>query len=256
MSEIAEELMRRSSPAYMKDRAREAVVRKTYETKEKVKDSPMAWKLLGGALGVGLASLLSKKYQERREVIRYDDLQRGWVGIEAAPRVGVVVEEYDYEPLDTAIDSSRYAADGVQYSSGIDSSERSGPGIKAKASRKASDLKDRATGAVSSAREELSEKASDLREGISQRASDVREGIHEKADAVREGLQEKAGAVREGISDKAAQVKGRASELRETAKERLSGVKSGASEKLHHAGDVTPSGWATSSPRRATASIT
>ena len=110
MSDIAEELMFRSSPAYLKSRAKEAAVRKTVQTRDRVqttlKENPTAWKLIGGALGVGLGSMLSRRFQQR-------DFERSYIG-------------YGREPYGVATSTGARATDATS-TDGVDDRDGFGP---------------------------------------------------------------------------------------------------------------------------------
>lgn len=238
MSEIAEELMRRSSPEYVKararevvmqktyetrDRAKEAVMRKTVETRERVKESPMAWRIIGGAVGVGIASLLSRRYQEAR-TYRADwreDYQLGGRGyrdrLEMEPtyaqrgvgmRSGVVADSYGYAAVSEPTAGVYAEPLGAEADLSLDRHEERGRAaeLKERAASKASDLKDRASSAADSARSAVSSKAEDLRG---------------KAADLKESARERLGGVKERLTD-----------VRHSASGRLHDAKLGASERL------------------------
>ncbi|MDQ3265649.1 MAG: hypothetical protein M3Y59_18655 [Myxococcota bacterium] len=164
-------------------------MKRTVETKERVettvKESPMAWKLIGGAVGVGLASMLSKRYQHRQLAssqygygYAYDrDLDRRATAWQPPARM-------DYQDSAVAADARGYGYGPTTPTAGVYAEPLGGeaptegnrePGIREKASEKASELKDRAA----SAKEAVGEKASHLKERLSHAKDSARERISE-----------------------------------------------------------------------------
>ncbi len=87
LSLIAEELSRRASPNYIRERAKEATVSKVNEIKTRTTTSPLALAILGGAVGAGLGAILARsqrqKHLDRRVYGEWDDTGRSsqrWQG--------------------------------------------------------------------------------------------------------------------------------------------------------------------------------
>lgn len=72
MSEIADELVRRASPQYVKQRVKEAAVTKTSEVRERAMVNPWFFPVVGGTLGVMIGRAVGQQIRERRaEAPRY-----------------------------------------------------------------------------------------------------------------------------------------------------------------------------------------
>lgn len=67
MSEVVEELARRSSSQYVMRQTKEAAVRKTSEWSGRAKQSPMALGLLGGTIGASIGAALASWSARRQE---------------------------------------------------------------------------------------------------------------------------------------------------------------------------------------------
>jgi ElaB/YqjD/DUF883 family membrane-anchored ribosome-binding protein len=201
MSAIAEELARRASPGFMKDRAREVAVRKTSEYRERAVSSPGTWSVLGGVLGATAGAVAGKRFREKRE------------SSEAAGRFEPPVKTYEYgyaSPSGYNPDTSPYGAAPVsgveEYGVGVAGAgswegragEPSGPSRGERMKARAGEAKERA----SEFRHRASERASEFRH----RASDMAENLRERSHRVRERLPEARGramgAYREQVNNR------------------------------------------------------
>jgi ElaB/YqjD/DUF883 family membrane-anchored ribosome-binding protein len=177
--------MLRSSPAYLKTRAKEAAVRKTVETRDRVqttlRENPTAWKVIGGALGVGLGSMLAKRFQHR-------DYERRYIGYSPAPYGGYSPAPYrEGEAYGRAVSTSDVYGRDMG-----DTSERMGA--------RAEHLKERLSETTEVAQEKLSH------------ATDV---AQEKLSHAKDVAQEKLSHAREAASDRAHDVRDRLGGIRE-----------------------------------------
>lgn len=106
MSEIAEELARRTSPRYLRHRATEATKEKAMELRDRAVSSPPTAAIIGGVLGALLGSALARR-QSRRG--RHDE----WVG--GARRRGPSFDRYRaYEADEDVEREPAEAASGVE----------------------------------------------------------------------------------------------------------------------------------------------
>src|SRR5690606_11513831 len=211
MSEIAEELALRSSPAYLKARGKELAASKASQTRDKamrkvsetrmdlqdsVRDHPSAWSLAGGLVGLGISSLLVRRFKQR-------DARRIDAGWRRDPSYGF---------HDGAGADARY---GGQYASAGAGSEVRGSPDKvawAKAAahdlkEQAHDLKERGSGMAHDLKERGSGMAHDLKERGSGMAHDLKERGREVAHILKER--------RSSGDDEGASIKERGAELKE-----------------------------------------
>ena len=193
MSDIAEELMFRSSPAYLKSRAKEAAVRKTVQTRDRVqatlKENPTAWKVIGGVLGASLGSMLAKRFQNR-------DFERRYIG-------------YSREPYRGREISGREGYGRDVYGREAYGREGFGPEISA------SDVYGRDMGERTETGGEISERLSETREVAQERFGHAREVAQERFGHAKEVAQERLGHAKHVASDRAHEVRDRFEEIRE-----------------------------------------
>jgi hypothetical protein len=189
MSAIAEELARRASPGFMKERAREVAVRKTSEYRERAVSSPGTWSVLGGVLGATAGAVAGKKFREKKEASQ--------VGERFEPPVKTY--EYGYaSPSGYNPDTSPYGAAPV---SGV---EEYGMGVSGSGAWEG-------RGGEPSRSEQLRAKAGEAKE----RASEFRHKASERADEFRHRASERAGEFRHRASDLAGDLRERSHRVRE-----------------------------------------
>ena len=146
MSDIARELSRRATPAYVSDRAKETALNKTVEWKEQLFSSPTALGIIGGTIGALIGRSIAKErgtrttYAYRSQVV--DDRGTPYIA---------------------------YATDGgPPYIAYRDAGYRSnaGVGLTDRASETAGNLRDRAAETVGNVRDRASDAFSNVRDHL------------------------------------------------------------------------------------------
>ncbi len=232
MSVIADELARRSSPDYVRERAREAAMAKAGQVRDRASEvghraseSRRTLGTLGAILG-GLGGVVLAKQMRERHEHETEGYYRGggfrtggaWVSREYVaqpayvPRYGA--PDYTTSPEVSAYGaeswSEPYRTEPPYYRSGTaaESWESAEPSRGERLKGKASDIKERASHKASEFKERASHKASDFRE----RVSEQREHGSERASRLRS----QASHLRERVPS--------GSEMRQSARERPIGV--------------------------------
>jgi hypothetical protein len=146
MSDIARELSRRATPAYVSDRAKETALNKTVEWKEQLFSSPTALGIIGGTIGALIGRAFAKErgtrttYAYRSHVV--DD--RGTPYIAYA--------------TDGGAPYIAYRDDGYRSNAGV--------GLTDRASETAGNLRDRAAETVGNVRDRASDALSNVRDHL------------------------------------------------------------------------------------------
>jgi ElaB/YqjD/DUF883 family membrane-anchored ribosome-binding protein len=220
MSAIAEELARRASPGFVKDRAREVAVRKTTEYRDRAVSSPGTWSLLGGILGATTGAAVAKRVRQRREISA------------AGGRFEPAVKTYEYgysSPSGYNPETSPYGAAPVsgvaEYGVGVESGgwseggswqERGGEPSRGEGLRhRAGEARERARDKAGELSSRVSEKAGEFRERASSKSEELKERASSKSEELRERASSKAEELKERASSKAEELKARTREARE-----------------------------------------
>lgn len=159
MSSIAEELARRTTGGYLRERASEATMEKAKQLKERTLESPMALGIVGGMIGAAVGATLAQRREKRHaggvERIRYG---------EYGERFGSGAEAPEHAP--------REAGEGA-----YEAAEEAG-GAKAKLSE--------ARGTIATRASEAAHGAKEVSHRAKERVSDVSLRLREKASSMRE----------------------------------------------------------------------
>jgi hypothetical protein len=233
MSVIAEELSRRATPEYVRERAHERVddfklrariraQERTAQMKDKILENPWALGLLGGAVGA-----LAGKFIGDRARKRYEDREYG-------PRIGYGADYgYDYDD-----ESERYGLDeGLPYSAevatggriitddalyGLEGSaevrERTHyPSPEAERSEYRERL-EAATAHAAESKDNLKQKALDAKENLQHKAHDATQSLKHKAADARDNLRNRGDELKAKMSSgDGPNLRERASNLRQRA---------------------------------------
>jgi len=244
MSVIADELARRSSPEYVKSRAREAAMIKASNVRDRAASNPGALAALGALAGGGASFALAKLAKRRRGARPYEGgfrTEGAWVAREYVEQPSWRAEDvgratYSAEPGYTPRPGADYASAPEVSTVGAESwSEPYQPGgaseiswrrtsyeeeeqpsrgaqIKAKAQEKAADLKSRA-GELS---HRVSDRTGSLRHKVSDRTGDLRHKVSDKTGELRHRFQERRESGGPGLRERMPS----AEELRSQARQR------------------------------------
>jgi ElaB/YqjD/DUF883 family membrane-anchored ribosome-binding protein len=191
MSELADELARRMEPEHLKavaaskvsdlkeqardkatekvdelkTHAKEAVMRRTYEVKERV-DTPKGWSMLGAIIGAGVGSVLMKKVFDVRHRSDWD------ASLVPAPEGGLMRPTGDVRGVGSSDIGVRTSTDVGAIPSSMN---MGGGGVDTGDST----LKDRASEALDMAKDKVSD-IKDRASGLVDRAMDKAHGIRER----------------------------------------------------------------------------
>ena len=83
LSEVVDELARRSSGPYVARQTRQAAVRKTSEWTQRARQSPTALGILGGALGAGIGAAIASRAAKGSRPAGYDAAAEDYLSAEA-----------------------------------------------------------------------------------------------------------------------------------------------------------------------------
>lgn len=194
MSAIAEELARRASPGFMKDRAREVAVRKTSEVRDRAASSPGAWSILGGILGATAGAAMGRRARQRRELSAAGDR---W-------EPAVKTYEYGYaSPSGYNPETSPYGAAPVsgvpEYGLGVESGGWENRGGEPSRSDQ---MKERARERASELKHRASDKTEELKQRFRGRSEDLRERSHRARERIPEMRGRARGAYQRGVQDR------------------------------------------------------
>ena len=188
MSAIAEELARRASPGFMKDRAREAAVRKTSEYREKAMNSPGSWSLLGGLIGATAGAVAGKQLRQRREAPpgeRWEPAVKSYeYGYSSPSGYNPETSPYGAAPVSGVpeygvgvAEPGAWEGRGGEPSRSEQMKERAGE-VRERAKERASEFKHRASDRASEFKHRASDKASEWRGKFRGRSEEIRERSH------------------------------------------------------------------------------
>lgn len=214
MSAIAEELARRASPGFVKDRAREVAVRKTTEYRDRAVSSPGTWSLLGGILGATAGAAMGRRFRERREIEaageRWEPAVKTYeYGYSSRSGYNPETSPYGAAPVSGVSDygvgvesggwteSGGWQGRGGEPSRGEQLKERAGE-ARERAREKASELKSRA----SEKADELRDTAEELKERVRGRSDELRDRGHRARERMPEVRDRAVGAYRRQLHDR------------------------------------------------------
>jgi ElaB/YqjD/DUF883 family membrane-anchored ribosome-binding protein len=197
MSAIAQEVSRRMTPGYAKERAKEMARHRAYEARDKAVDSPWLMPLVGAGLGALIGRAVLTRAQDRRD---RDWHREEW---ERPVRYGVY-ERYGTgrygmgQPQGAHGASAEWDEDLALSTQEVGAGEGS-PGVKERLSERASavgdraaEMKDRLGGKAEELSGRMSDKAHELGDRVRGQASALRERIPDR-DAVRTSAYESPG---------------------------------------------------------------
>jgi hypothetical protein len=240
LTDIAEELSRRTSGDYLKDRAREAAmarasrareiaITKATDVRTRAASNPAALGTLGAVAGGALGLALGKKAKNRREAESYYEygggfrtegsyVSRDYIAqpaytpspdYVASPEVSTVGAESWSEPWRSTDAQAAWATPEYERYGARTQWEPEGPSRGERLKEKASEMKGRA-----------GERASDLKERVAHKASDVKHRIQERRETSSQGpgrfenVRHRAAELRENMPS-GTDLRQRASHLRE-----------------------------------------
>lgn len=151
MSDIARELSRRATPAYVSDRAKETALNKTVEWRDQILASPTALGIIGGTIGALIGRSLAKErstgtaYAYRSRVVD----ERGTPYVAYASDGGAPYIAY----RDDARTS--YGGDGRTNGGTVSGLSDAAANVGERAAETAGNVRDRASDALSNVREHL-----------------------------------------------------------------------------------------------------
>jgi ElaB/YqjD/DUF883 family membrane-anchored ribosome-binding protein len=183
MSAIAQEVSRRMTPGYAKERAKEMARERAYEVRDRAVDSPWMLPLIGAGIGALVGRAILGRAQERREA----EWPRDWD--RARPYGSHGVRRYERgelygEPRAAAGSAAEWDEDlavSTTEAEGVDGGSR---GVREKLSEAGAGAKERLAGTVS----ELGERASEMKERATAKANELGDRTRERAHALRERI--------------------------------------------------------------------
>jgi hypothetical protein len=162
---LAQEVSRRMTPGYAKERAREMARDRMYRAKDRAVES--SW--LAPLLGAGIGALVAKALQSRAQERSWEQDRFGYSAYEPYRGNGRYGREADYDPYGSETALRPQAELG-----GEASDDESGSRI----SEKASEMKDRARSTAEQVKGRVQEATASVRERLPDRAA-IRESAHE-----------------------------------------------------------------------------
>lgn len=177
LGDLAEELSRRVSPPYLRGRAKEMAMTKSYEWKDRAVHSPKFFQLIGAAVGWILGSIAFRQNEKRQVNVlgpRSESLpsyaygESEWRGQWREP----IGADAAYTPSSIALDSDL----------GLEGSGSDSPSLKDRASDMSDNLKAKASDVSST----LKEKAADASTRVRARASETLGAVSDRGHALRE----------------------------------------------------------------------
>lgn len=207
MSAIAQEVSRRMTPGYAKERVKEMARERAYEARERAVESPWMLPLLGAGIGALVGRAILGRAQERRErawrrdrdwprrygsheTLRRDRESRsgaGYSGPETAYGYGSSAVEWDEDVARAATEAGDRGVGERFGAAGAGVSERAS-GAKERIAGKAGELGDRA----SEMKDRLGARAGELGDRVRERAGALRERIPDR-EAIRSSAYEQPG---------------------------------------------------------------
>ena len=202
MSAIAQEVSRRMTPAYAKERAKEMAKHRAYEARDKAVDSPWLMPLVGAGIGALIGRAVLTRAQDRRDREWHREEWERPVRYGMYERYGRYDEGRSYgsrmgQPQG-AHGAAEWDEDLALSTQEVGAGEGS-PGVKERLSERASavgdrahEMKDRLGGKAEELSGRMSDKAHELGDRVRGQASALRERIPDR-DAVRTSAYESPG---------------------------------------------------------------
>lgn len=146
MSDIARELSRRATPAYVSDRAKETALNKTVEWKDQLFSSPTALGIIGGTIG----ALIGRSFAKERSTRTTYAYRSHVVDDRGTPYIAYAT--------DGGAPYIAYRDDGYRTNGGVGLTDRASEAagnIRDRAAETAGNVRDRASDALSNVRDHL-----------------------------------------------------------------------------------------------------
>ena len=187
MSVIAQEVSRRMTPGYAKERAKEMARERAYEARDRAVDSPWVLPLIGAGIGALVGRALLGRAQERRDA----EWRREWERPRPYGSHGYVRRGHDrtsyagagYDRPQGAYGSSAEWDEDLALST-TETGEGGSSGVRERLSEGASSAKERVTGAAN----ELGDRATEMKERLGARAEELGGRVRERATALRDRI--------------------------------------------------------------------
>jgi hypothetical protein len=182
MSAIAQEVSRRMTPGYAKERAKEMARERAYEVRDRAMDSPWMLPLLGAGIGALVGRAILGRAQERREA----EWRRDWDRARPYGSHGYV-RRYERSELYGEPRAAYGSAAEWDEDLAVSTTEAGGDeerGVREKLSEAGVGAKERIAGTAS----ELGERASEMKERVTAKASELGDRTRERAQALRERI--------------------------------------------------------------------
>jgi ElaB/YqjD/DUF883 family membrane-anchored ribosome-binding protein len=184
MSAIAQEVSRRMTPGYAKERAKEMARERAYEVRDRAVDSPWMLPLLGAGIGALVGRAILGRAQERREA----EWRRDWDRPRPYGSHGYVRRYERSEPYGEPRGAYGSAAEwdedlalSTTEAGGDDGGSRA---VRERLSEEGAGAKER----IASTASELGDRASEVKERVTAKASELGDRARERAQALRERL--------------------------------------------------------------------
>jgi hypothetical protein len=190
MSALAQEVSRRMTPGYAKERAKEMARDRAYEMRDRAVDSPWVLPLVGAGIGALVGRALLGRAQQRLEAgWRRDwDRPQRYGSYEALRRPRYERDVYG-SPYGASGTSAEWDEDlALATSEGGDGGSS---GVRERLSEAGSTASERAAGMkdrISDKATELGDRASDVKERLGARAGELGDRVRERASALRERM--------------------------------------------------------------------
>lgn len=184
---LANEVSRRMTPGYAKERAKEMARYKAYEMRDRAAERPWMLPLLGAGIGALLGKALTSRAQERRDRYSFDDRYQRYdrpVPYERSVRGdGYGLRESERYEVWSGEDSGVIGReDDAAFE--VAGSDPSGSSVK----DRAAEMKDRASEKVSDVKERIVGRASDVSDRVRSRASDMSDRMRSRAYELRDRM--------------------------------------------------------------------
>lgn len=184
MSAIAQEVSRRMTPGYAKERAKEMAKDRAYEARDRAVDSPWMLPLLGAGIGALVGRALLGKAQERRDA----EWRREWDRPRPYGSHGYVRRDR-YGPQ-AAYGSSAEWDEELALST-TETGDAGSTGVRERLSEAGSAVSERAGEArerVAGKASELGERAHEMKDRLGARAGELGDRVRERAQSLRERI--------------------------------------------------------------------
>lgn len=185
MSAIAQEVSRRMTPGYAKERAKEMAKERAYEARDRAVDSPWVLPLIGAGIGALVGRALLGRAQERREA----EWRREWERGRPYGSHGYVRRGWDRTgqagspgPQGAYGSSAEWDEDLAMATT--ETGDGGSAGVRERLSEGAASAKDKVAGKAS----ELGDRASEMKDRLGARAGELGDRVKERATALRDRM--------------------------------------------------------------------